>query len=117
MEKQKIQSCKDLIVWQKSYQLTMHVYALTRKLPTEEQYGLSSQMRRSSVSIPSNIAEGFSRRTPKDFKHFLHIAFGSTSELETQLLLCKDLYKCDIVEVQALLVEVSKMLRAFINKL
>ena len=74
-------------------------------------------MRRSAVSIVSNIAEGSSRKTRKDYCQFIHIAFGSTSELETQLLLCKDLYKIPIEQELALITEVSKMLRAIIIKL
>ena len=117
MEKPKITSYKDLIVWQKSYELVKLVYKITEKLPPSEDYGLKSQTRRSAVSIPSNIAEGFCRRTPKDFKQFLHIAFGSTGELQTQLSLCKDIYQCNIEKAEELLTEISKMLRAFINKL
>ncbi len=117
MESKKISSYQDLIVWQKSYELVKIVYKLTKQLPQEEVYGLKSQVQRSAVSIPSNIAEGFCRRTPKDFKQFLHIAFGSTGELSTQLLLCRDLYKINIDEADSLIVEVSKMLRAFIGKI
>ncbi len=116
-EQTKINSFKDLIVWQKSFQLVRQIYKITEKIPSTEMYGLKSQMQRSSVSIPSNIAEGFYRRTPKDFKQFLHIAFGSTAELETQLLLCKELYSINIEEEGKLLTEVSKMLRVFITKL
>src|SRR3954464_12744610 len=111
-EDKKIQSFRDLIVWQKSFELVKQVYELTSKLPAVENYGLKSQLQRSAVSIPSNIAEGFCRRTPKDFKQFLHIAFGSSGELYTQLLLCRELYGSNIDTAEALLTEVSKMLRA-----
>lgn len=117
MQEKKVQSYKDLIVWQKSYELVKVVYGISEKLPEKEAYGLRSQMQRSAVSIPSNIAEGFGRRTPKDFKQFLYIAFGSVAELETQLLLCKDLYKVENIQALLLLEEVSKMLRVFIKKL
>lgn len=116
-DEKKIESFRDLIVWQKSYDLVKQIYMLTAKLPASETYGLKSQIQRSAISIPSNIAEGFCRRTPKDFKQFLHVAFGSTGELQTQLLLCRDLYGSNIDKAEALLTEVSKMLRSFINKL
>jgi len=112
-----IKSYKDLIVWQKGYELVKQVYKITVKLPRSEIFGLQSQMQRASVSIVSNIAEGSSRKTKKDYCQFLHIAYGSTSELETQLFLCRDLYKIDISESISLLTEVSKMLRVIINKL
>ncbi len=80
-------------------------------------FALQSQMRRSAVSIISNIAEGSSRKTRKDYLQFIHISYGSTSELETQLLLCKDLYNIGIEKELALITEVSKMLKAIINKL
>ena len=80
-------SFKELTVWQKSMDLANEVYILCKRLPKEETYAISDQMRRAAVSIPSNIAEGQRRRTPKDFLHFLSIADGSCAELETQLLL------------------------------
>jgi len=79
------QSFRDLKVWQKSMELTAAVYRLTHGFPREEMFGLSSQLRRSAVSIPSNIAEGHGRMNPREFKHFLLIARGSNSELQTQL--------------------------------
>ena len=112
-----IKSYKDLIVWQKGYELVKQVYKISSKLPQAEVFALQSQMRRSAVSIVSNIAEGSSRKTRKDYCQFLHIAYGSTSELETQLFLCRDLYKIEIGECISLLTEVSKMLRVIINKL
>src|SRR3990167_391511 len=110
-----IKSHKDLLVWQKSLDLVENVYLLTEKFPQRELYGLSAQMRRAAVSISSNIAEGRSRGTRKDFTHFLHMAFGSASELETQLLIAKRLKygkSHDVDESSLLLLEVSKMLRA-----
>ena len=112
-----IKSYKDLIVWQKGYELVKQVYQISSKLPQSEVFALQSQMRRSAVSIVSNIAEGSSRKTRKDYCQFLHIAYGSTSELETQLFLCRDLYSIEIGECILLLREVSKMLRVIINKL
>lgn len=113
----KINSYKDLIVWQKGYELVKRVYEITATLPQSEVFALQSQIRRSAVSVVSNIAEGSSRKTRKDYCQFLHIAYGSVSELETQLFLCKDLYNIDIGECLGLLTEVSKMLRVIINKL
>lgn len=112
-----IKSYKDLIVWQKGYELVKQVYKITAKLPQTEIFGLQSQMRRSAVSIISNIAEGSSRKTRKDYCQFMHIAYGSTSELETQLSLCKDLYAIPIEKELELITEISKMLRTIINKL
>ena len=117
MQETKIKSYKDLIVWQKGYELVKQVYLLSSKLPQSEIFALQSQMRRSAVSIVSNIAEGSSRKTRKDYCQFIHIAYGSTSELETQLSLCRDLYNININKELALITEVSKMLRVIINKL
>lgn len=114
---EKIKSYKDLIVWQKGYELVKRVYKITSKLPHSEIFALQSQIRRSAVSIVSNIAEGNSRKTRKDYCHFLNIAYGSTSELETQLFLCKDLYGLEIKDSLTLVEEVSKMLRVLIIKL
>ena len=115
-----IRSHKDLVVWQKAVRLSLAIYKLTDDFPPREMYGLSSQMRRAVVSIASNIAEGRSRRTKKDFVHFLHMAYGSASELETQLLIAKQLDFCNdptYGEVNSLLSEVSRMLRVMIEKL
>ena len=117
MDNSNIKSYKDLIVWQKGYELVKQVYKISSKLPPAEVFALQSQMRRSAVSIVSNIAEGSSRKTRKDYCHFLHIAYGSISELETQLFLCRDLYIIEIGECLSLLTEISKMLRVIINKL
>jgi four helix bundle protein len=86
-----IKSYRDLTVWQKAIELVIKIYALTDKFPTEERFGLTSQMRRAAVSIPSNIAEGNFRRSTKDYVQFLKIAFGSGAELETQLEIIKRL--------------------------
>lgn len=80
-----MKSHKDLDVWRLSVDLATDVYAVTKSFPKEEQYGMVTQMRRSAISIASNIAEGAARRSNKEFTQFIHIALGSTSELDTQL--------------------------------
>ena len=87
----KIESYRDLKVWQAGRLLAKQVYLLTRSLPSEEKFGLTSQMRRAAVSIPSNIAEGWARHYPAEFIQFLRTANGSLAELETQLALTVDL--------------------------
>lgn len=82
---------KGLIVWQKSIDLVTEIYTVTKDFPNSEIYGLTNQMRRSAVSIPSNIAEGAARRYNKEFIQFLYIALGSLSELETQIIISKNL--------------------------
>lgn len=84
-------SFKDLMIWQKAVVLVGEIYRLTKKFPKEELYGLVSQIRRSAISVPSNIAEGFVRKHNKEFMQFLNIALGSLAELETQLILSKEL--------------------------
>jgi four helix bundle protein len=85
-----IKTHKDLIAWQVGYELAKEIYSLTKKFPNGEQYGYISQMRKSSLSIPSNIAEGCRRQSKAEFHHFCHIAFGSAAELETQLEIARD---------------------------
>lgn len=112
----KTESFKDLIVWQKSYQLVLEVYKFSRSFPKEETYSLTQQMRRSAISIPSNIAEGYGRQFNKEYKQFLSIAYGSRCELETQYLLAVDLgyaVRSDLLE--GLIEEVGKMLYRVIN--
>lgn len=82
---------KELKVWQKAIELVTNTYMITQKFPKEEIYGLTSQIRRSAVSILSNIAEGCGRRTDKDFSKFLGISLGSSFEFETQLIICRNL--------------------------
>jgi four helix bundle protein len=115
-----LKSYKELIVWQKAYQLTLLVYKETEKFPRSEVFGISSQLRRASVSIASNIAEGYQRQHSGEYIQFLSIAFGSCAEVETQLLLCKDL--CYLSEsnftiLNNLLTEVGKMLYTLITKI
>lgn len=108
---------KDLIVWQKSFILAKQVYELTSSLPKSEVYGISSQVQRCAISIPSNIAEGQQRNNIKEYRHFLGIAKGSSAELETQLLLIKEIYKKDCETQLSLLLEIQKMLSVLIKKL
>lgn len=114
-----VYSYKDLIVWQKSIDLAVELYTLTDDFPRSEVYGLSSQMRRAAVSIPSNIAEGRRRGTRKDFTQFLRIAYGSGAELETQLLISRRVIKSDSAKYEKadlLLNEVMRMLNVMIKK-
>ena len=90
-ERKTMKNYKDLIVYQKAYKLALEIYRITRKFPTEEMYGLTAQMRRAAVSMPSNIAEGYRRGSRKEYVQFLRIAFGSYGELETQISLSVDL--------------------------
>lgn len=117
---ERINSYKDLIVWQKAKSLAIAVYELTEKYPQSELYGLTSQMRRCAVSIPSNIAEGRRRGSKKDFCQFLRIAYGSGAELETQVEISKALpfgKNLDFSKVDSLLEEVMKMLNSMIFSL
>lgn len=114
------QDFKNLIVWQKAIDLTVCVYKLTCCLPKDELYGLSSQMRRASISIASNIAEGRGRLSPAEFRQFLGLAQGSTYELQTQLIVAKQLRLVSPAiwsEAELLSNEVSKMLGSFIHTL
>lgn len=86
-----MQTYKDLIVWQKSIELILEVYKITKLFPNDEKFGLVSQMRRCSVSIPSNIAEGYARKNRKENAQFINISFGSANELETQIIISKKL--------------------------
>ncbi|MEK9171612.1 MAG: four helix bundle protein [Patescibacteria group bacterium] len=115
-----IYSHKDLVVWQKGIILCKAIYKSTENFPKSEIYGITSQMRRSAVSIPSNIAEGRSRNTTKDFLHFLSIALGSASELETQIEIARELSflpEQKYIEIIGLLAEVSKMTMGLMKKL
>ncbi|MGA9061189.1 MAG: four helix bundle protein [Terracidiphilus sp.] len=114
------QDFHDLVVWKKAIELATCIYKLTRTFPNDEIYGLVSQMRRASVSIASNIAEGRGRLNPAEFRQFLGVAQGSVFELKTQLLVAKNLGMANgdtLDEAEHLSDEVSKMLRAFIQTL
>ena len=113
-------SYQGLSVWQKAMELTTVIYKLVKKLPKEELYSLSDQIRRAVVSIPSNIAEGQERNINKEFIHFLTISRGSKAELETQLLICVKvgyLNETEIIEAMNLSTEIGEMLTSLINKL
>ncbi len=115
-----VHTYKDLIVWQKSVQLAVLIYTLTEEFPKEEIYGLTSQMRRASVSVASNIAEGKLRGHSKEFKQFLMIAFGSGGEIETQIEIAKQLHKTKDLDYRladSLLTEIMKMLNTMIVQL
>jgi four helix bundle protein len=109
---------RDLLVWQKGMDLCTLVYRVTKRLPKEETYGLTSQIRRSAVSVPSNIAEGFGRDQTGSFVQYLRIAQGSLKELETQLLVCQRVEMLMNDEIKPLLSiadEIGRMLRALIR--
>ncbi len=115
----KISSYKELIAYKKSYELVREIYRVTRSFPKDEIYGLTSQMRRASISIPSNIAEGYMRGS-KEYAQFLKIALGSSAELETQIRLSKDLgflKDSDSNKLNGLIVEVMKLLTVYLKKL
>ena len=110
----------DLLVWQKAHHLTLAVYKETANFPRDELYGLTSQIRRAASSIPANIAEGCGRASEADFARFLQIAMGSSSELEYHLLLSLDLgflEKECFEQMNSQVVEIKRMLTAFIQKL
>ena len=113
----KITSFRDLIVWQKGLEIAKEVYKVTNSLPKEEMFGLTSQIRRAAVSISSNIAEGRGRSTKKDFISFLYIAQGSLFEVETQLILARELYKIDLKNLPKMIEDEQKMLSGIIKKL
>ena len=111
---------RELKVWQKSYRRCLDLYRITKKFPKEERYGLTSQIRRAAVSIPSNIAEGYGRKTTADYLRSLYIAYGSVCELETQVLLSGDLNYVNKENLKALkddTEEVERMLKALIKSL
>lgn len=111
---------KKLTVWQKSILFVKDIYRVTRDFPEEEKYGLVSQLRRAAVSIPSNIAEGKSRNTDKEFKQFLYMARGSNSEIETQLIIANELgfiNQEDFDNLFANCNEIGKLLTSFIKKI
>jgi four helix bundle protein len=113
-----IKSYRELIVWRKSLVLAEEVYMLTRNLPREELYCLTVQMRRSAISIPSNIAEGSRRKDLPEYLHFLRVSRGSAAELETQIILAKRLYPAlDVKACAAPLIEVQRMLSVMITKM
>jgi len=114
-----VKSFRELTFWVKSMELAKEIYRLTDNFPKQETYGLSSQMRRSAVSIPSNIAEGKQRNNLKEYIQFLGIAYGSSAELETQMLLAIEIYgnKDEYIKAFDIIHEVQRILNAVIQKL
>ncbi|MBQ6509030.1 MAG: four helix bundle protein [Flexilinea sp.] len=113
-------SYRELRVWKKAIELVTEIYQLCKYLPKEETYGLSDQMKRAAVSIPSNIAEGQARNSEKDFIRFLYIAQGSRAELETQLEICVQLHylsKDQIASAEAISAQTGRMIRTLIGTL
>ena len=112
-------SYKDLLVWNKGIQLAKVIYRITADYPARERFGLTDQMRRCSVSIPSNIAEGYGRGSDKELIHFLYISLGSSNELDTQLVLSQELSflnKESYYEAASLNNEINKMLASLIYR-
>ena len=107
------QKFEDLIVWQKAHQLVLEIYKLTLAFPKSEIYGLTSQIRRASVSVPANIAEGFKKRGPKDKVRYLNIAQGSLEEVRYYFILVNALGYADTKGSNELLIEVSKLLTSY----
>ena len=115
-----IKNYKDLLVWQRGMDLAVTVYNLSKKLPKGEQFGLTSQLKRASASVPSNIAEGYGRQSTGSYKQFLSISRGSLLELETQILLCIRLGFLEPTDADIILEDInilSKMLSSLIIKL
>jgi four helix bundle protein len=115
-----VKDYKKLTVWQNSHQLVLKLYSATKRFPKEELFGLTSQIRRATTSVPANIVEGCGRDTDADFKRFLDIAYGSASEVEYYILLSADLGYLTTAECGVLEKEISsikRMLGAFIRKL
>jgi four helix bundle protein len=118
MQNEKIKKFTDLIAWQEGHRLVLAVYRITEKFPKEEMFGIINQMRRCAVSIVSNIAEGFSRKTFKDKNQFYTMALGSLTELQSQLLVSRDLEYMDkekFKEIAERTVLVSKLLNGLIK--
>jgi len=109
---------EDLEIWKKSIILVKEIYVITRNFPEEEKFVLISQMRRAAISIPSNIAEGAARKSKKEFANFLSISLGSLSELETQLIISKELdYIDDIAQLREQIKRIRLMTSSLYNKL
>ncbi len=120
MEKAKITTFTDLNAWQKGHELVLGVYKSAEDFPANEQFGLSSQIKRAVVSVTSNIAEGFSRKTSTDKTHFYHMALGSCTEVQNQLLVARDLHFIDkekFMQLAELSISVHKLLNGLIKSL
>lgn len=116
VSKEEWRGYKNLLVWQKSVEVVLEVYWVTKHFPVSELYALTSQMKRSAISVPSNIAEGSRRGTRKEFSHFLRMAFGSGAELETQLEIAKKLEYVKISEYKKVEKGIEEVMR-MLNKL
>jgi four helix bundle protein len=113
-----VRTFRDLVVWQKAMELVTEIYRMTQKLPKEEMFGLISQLRRAAVSVPSNIAEGQGRLTEKEFRQFLGNARGSLSEVETQIIIAKNLGyldESDFKSLSTMIAEVGRVLNGLIS--
>lgn len=120
MEKVSARNYRELIVWQDAIKIAKVVYQLTGKFPKHETYALADQLRRAVVSVPSNIAEGQARKSPGDFKRFLHIALGSLAEVDTQLVLAQEFDYINKEDIEPMDIEIQnlrKKLYALINSL
>ncbi|MDI6853802.1 MAG: four helix bundle protein [Deltaproteobacteria bacterium] len=122
MEKEKLRSrsYRDLEVWKLSIELVKEIYRITNEFPVSELYGLTNQVRRAAVSIPANIAEGQARSSPKEFKQFLSVAFGSAAELETHLIISKEVnyLSTEIFEyLMEILERIMKMVKGLSSKI
>ncbi len=106
-----VKTHKDLDVWKKSIEFVTRIYEVTKNFPKEELYGLSSQMRRAAISIPSNIAEGATRKNKTEFIQFLYISMSSAAELDTQIIIAKNLNYLDTPKVQLLQDELDAICR------
>tara|TARA_R110002073_G_scaffold279535_4_gene443687 strand:+ start:14828 stop:15190 length:363 start_codon:yes stop_codon:yes gene_type:complete len=116
----KISTYKDLLIWQKGVQIVKEIYIICKDFPKDELFGLQSQIKRSSISIPSNIAEGWGRNYTKNYLQFLKYSRGSLLELETQIIIAKELNFISTEKfniIQDLITEESKMLNAFIKSI
>ena len=115
----KLRNHKDLDVWKKSMELTTRIYELTKLFPKDELYGITSQIRRASVSVPANISEGAARNRLKEFIQFLHISLGSLSELETEILIAKNIGYMDNYDENIFndITDIRKMLLGLISSI
>lgn len=114
----KAEKFEDLNVWDKAHQLVLNTYRITKGFPAEEKFGLASQMRRASISVPANIAEGFKKRTLKDKINFYNISQGSLQELRYYIILSKDLeYIADIKDLLNIIEEIERMLSGLIKSI
>ena len=120
VDKPRIRNFRDLLIWQRGMKMANRIYTRTRSFAKDERFGLTSQMRRAAVSVPSNIAEGFNRRHNKEYKQFLFVALGSLGELETQLRIARDQgFAADTPTEELLqeLDEIQRMTRSLINRI